>query len=85
MLTLKEKGRRCYFAMLKENNPLEHKKNNKEWETKNKARRKVYHRTNMRKVRVSKQKVSDRVRALRHLANHLTKRMRYYELQGIGV
>jgi hypothetical protein len=44
-----------------------------EWRSNNRAHLKKYNRTAMRRTRAKKQKVTDRHRALRHLARHITK------------
>ena len=61
------------WLALKLSNKKKFAKLDAEWRSKNKDHLKKYNRTAMRKVRAKKQRVTDRQRALRHLARHITK------------
>ena len=70
------KAQITYFMMLRQFDPSKFKTLQKEWLCKNKEHVKVYHRTNQRKNRARRQVETDRIRALRHLARHLEKKIR---------
>ena len=71
MSTRAIKSRNVFFAMQKHSNPELYEATRKEWLCKNKEHVKIYHRTNQRKNRKLKQVVSDKRRALQHLAKHI--------------
>lgn len=71
MSTANRKAQVTFFMMLKQFDPKQYERYRKAWLCKNKNHVKVYHRTNQRKNRAVQQKVSDRTRALQHLAKHI--------------